>query len=71
MLLKWPTKSIVLGAPHTTGNTKVTMLGYNSTIIWKTINPDQTGISIDINQFVAYELPTVWAWTFKLTNLNF
>jgi alpha-L-fucosidase len=71
ILLKWPTKSIILGAPHTTSNTKVTMLGYNSNIIWKPINPDQSGIIIDIAQFVANALPSEWAWTFKLTNLNF
>jgi alpha-L-fucosidase len=71
ILLKWPTKSIIIDAPHTTSNTKVTMLGYNSNIIWKPINPDQSGIIIDIAQFVANALPSEWAWTFKLTNLNF
>ncbi len=47
------------------------MLGYNSNIIWKPLNPDQSGIIIDIAQFVANALPSEWVWTFKLTNLNF
>jgi hypothetical protein len=63
--------SQILGSPHTTSNTKVTMLGYNSNIIWKPLNPDQSGIIIDIAQFVANALPSEWVWTFKLTNLNF
>lgn len=70
MLLKWPAKSIILGAPHTSPNTEVTMLGYNSTIIWNKLSPS-IGISIDVDQFCANQLPTQWAWTFRLKNLVF
>ena len=69
ILIQWPKKSIILGAPHVSPTTEVTMLGYNSSISWKTIS-SSIGIIIDVSQFVAASLPTQWAWTFKLTNLD-
>jgi alpha-L-fucosidase len=70
LLLQWPKKSIILGAPYVTPTTEVSMLGYNGTIVWKTIS-NSIGITIDVSQFGADSLPTQWAWAFKLTNLDF
>ena len=72
-LLVWPKGSteISLGAPITTSNTQVTLLGSNiGPLKWRPLNGTD-GIIIDVSNVEAYSLESDWAWTFKLPNTKY
>jgi len=72
-LLVWPKGSteISLGAPITTSNTQVTLLGSNiGPLKWRPLNGTD-GIIIDVSNVEAYSLESDWAWAFKLTNTKY
>ncbi|KAL3877688.1 hypothetical protein ACJMK2_035355 [Sinanodonta woodiana] len=67
LLLEWPDSDLLLQSPVTTSYTKVTLLGYNGDLKWKTKSP--TGMAILIPTIPFNKMPCEWAWTFKLENL--
>ena len=67
--LDWPVNNTLsLGAPVTTSQTKVNMLGYASNFNWKARTGG--GIDIMIPAISPIQLPSQWVWTFKLQNLK-
>ena len=70
ILLQFPKDGIVnIGAPVITSSTNVKMLGYSNAIKWSgKIN--NAGLMIDISSINIASLPSVWAWVFKLQNVQ-
>ena len=69
IILSWPQDStLTLGAPVTTSQTTVTMLGYDGTFKWQA-HPGG-GIVLTIPPIPANKMPCKWAWTFKINNLK-
>lgn len=70
VVLSWPqNNTLTLGAPITSTNTIVTMLGYPEKFQWTTTAGAQ-GLNITIPNISWNKLPCQWAWTFKLTNIQ-
>ncbi|XP_076100706.1 alpha-L-fucosidase-like [Mytilus galloprovincialis] len=70
VVLSWPqNNTLTLGAPITSTNTIVTMLGYPEKFQWTTTTGAQ-GLNITIPNISWNKLPCQWAWTFKLTNIQ-
>jgi len=68
-VLNWPENNqLQLASVKPTAQTKVSMLGYNGTLTFKAKEP--TGIIVDFSSIQWTHLPTVWAWTLKLENLE-
>lgn len=67
IVLKWPKNNILyLGAPVTTSDTRVTMLGYKGKeFSWK----GGEGINITFPAISYNELPCQWSWVLKMENL--
>ncbi|CAF1486578.1 unnamed protein product [Rotaria sordida] len=71
-LLVWPnnTTEILLGAPVSSSNTTVTLLGSNvGPLNWRSAS-ESGGIIIDVSNIEAYSLASDWAWIFKLQNIT-
>ena len=67
--LDWPANNVLsLGAPVTTSQTTVNMLGYAENLKWKARGG--SGIDIMIPPISPLQLPSQWVWTFKLMNLK-
>ncbi|CAG5124359.1 unnamed protein product [Candidula unifasciata] len=70
-LFAWPNANILkLGAPVTTPNTAVSLVGYKGSPFSWTASPGQ-GLSIIMPNINPNDLPSQWAWVLKLTNLTF
>ena len=70
ILLEWPlTDELTLGAPISTSETQVTMLGYKGEFNWKPAT-DKGGIIISVPCIPANQLKSRWAWVFKLLNVH-
>jgi hypothetical protein len=68
-MLNWPIGQLVLGAPVPTMNTVVTMLGgKQESLGW--IGRPQGGIIITFPEWSFYDMPSKWAWVFKMTNIK-
>jgi len=68
-VLNWPADNqLKLAAVKPTEQTKVSMLGYNGTLTFKPLKP--SGITVDFSSLQWTRLPTLWAWTLKLENLE-
>ena len=71
-LLVWPgnTTEITLGAPVSTANTRVTLLGSAlGPLKWRAASATG-GMIIDVSNVTIYSLASEWAWVFKLEGLN-
>ncbi|KAJ7392377.1 Tissue alpha-L-fucosidase [Desmophyllum pertusum] len=65
--LEWPsTDELTLGAPISTENTQVTMLGYEGKFVWKPAT-DRGGIIVCIP---VSELPSKWACVVKMRKVK-
>ncbi|XP_052075492.1 alpha-L-fucosidase-like [Mytilus californianus] len=70
ILLEWPDNNLVkLGAPITSKDTTVSMLGYPEKVTW-TAGAGGKGINIQIPPLSVKTVPCEWAWTFKMTGLQ-
>jgi len=64
--LQWPyTGVLTLGAPISTHNTQVTMLGYEGKFVWKPAT-DKGGLIVTVPCIPTNILKSKWAWVFKL-----
>lgn len=64
--LQWPfTGVLALGAPISTENTQVTMLGYEGKFAWKPAT-DKGGLIVTVPCIPTNKLKSKWAWVFKL-----
>ena len=64
--LQWPfTGVFTLGAPISTENTQVTMLGYEGKFAWKPAT-DKGGLMVTVPCIPTNKLKSRWAWVFKL-----
>ncbi|CAF4847077.1 unnamed protein product [Rotaria sp. Silwood1] len=71
-LLVWSkdTTEIMLGAPISSGSTRVTLLGSDvGPLKWHSII-SSGGIIIDVSNIKTYSLASDWAWVFKLENVS-
>lgn len=73
--LKWPTSGkLVLGDPiFTADETQVRMLGTENDLKWKHGSKHKSGkrkIEIHVPVIPLSELPCLWAWVFKLSNVR-
>ncbi|CAF0972639.1 unnamed protein product [Rotaria sp. Silwood1] len=71
-LLVWPndTAEITLGAPVSSGSTRVTLLGSDvGPLKWRSAGASG-GIIIDVSNIKIYSLASDWAWVFKLENIT-
>ena len=72
-LLIWPKErtEITLGAPLSSSNTVVTLLGSGGDpLSWRVANGTR-GIVIDVSKVQLHLLRSEWTWAFKLENLLF
>jgi len=69
-VLKWPDDNqLELASPKPTAQTKVTLLGYNRTVL--TVKPLQpSGMTVDLSSVQWTRLPSLWAWVLKLEYLE-
>lgn len=65
--LKWLGKELILSRVKPTNKTKVTMLGYNKQLKWKYTN---NKLHIEVPVLLIDELPTKYAYIFKLTDVK-
>lgn len=64
--LQWPfTGVLALGAPISTENTQVNMLGYEGKFAWKPAT-DKGGLIVTVPCIPTNKLKSKWAWVFKL-----
>ena len=64
--LQWPfTGVFTLGAPISTENTQVTMLGYEGKFAWKPAT-DKGGLIVTVPCIPTNKLKSKWTWVFKL-----
>ena len=71
-LLVWPsnTTEVTLGAPVTSTDTEVTLLGSTvGPLKWQSAGTSG-GIIIDVSNIKIYSLASDWAWVFKLQNIK-
>ncbi|CAG5131394.1 unnamed protein product [Candidula unifasciata] len=69
IVLTWPESSnLTLASPVTTASTTVTMLGYNTPFSWSPL--PNSGLQIQIPAIPFNQLPSKWAWVFKLTGIS-
>lgn len=70
ILLTYPQDSVlILGAPKVTNSTNVTMLGYTGAIHWSPLQ-QSTGLMIDLHSISPANLPSSYAWVFKIENIQ-
>jgi len=71
VVLKWPQNDLLhLGAPRTTTETLVSMLGYSGSGVFQwTSGTGGRGIDIQFPRISFNELPSTWAWILKLQHL--
>lgn len=68
IVLSWPTKNtLYLGAPITTTQTTVSLLGYNNPIQWQ--KGASGGITLQIPPIPPNKMPCDWGWVFKMEML--
>jgi hypothetical protein len=71
-LLIWPNDSteITLGAPISSSNTRITLLGSDiGSLKWRPASATG-GIIIDVSNIKIYSLGSDWTWVFKLENVG-
>lgn len=71
-LLVWPqnTTEILLGAPVSSSNTRIFLLGSDiGPLKWRPASVTG-GIIIDVSNVKIYSLASNWAWVFKLENIG-
>ena len=69
IVLFWPEGPILsLGSVHPTSMTKVTLLGYNTTVDW--IKSPSGGIDIIMPHIPISKMPCLWAWVFRMQGVN-
>ena len=71
-LLAWPKDKaeITLGAPLSTADTQVTLLGSDvGPLKWQSAG-GSGGIIIDVSNVEIYSLASDWVWVFKLENIG-
>lgn len=67
--MQWPaTGMLELDAPHSTDQTRVSMLGLSVDIKWKP-RSEEKGIVIEMPTVPVTQIPSQWAWVFKLTGV--
>ena len=70
IVVEWPSRDeLTLGAPISTGDTQVTMLGYQGKFDWKPAS-DKGGMIVTMPGIPVNKLPSQWAWTLKLENVK-
>ncbi len=70
ILLNWPVgNTLILGAPVTTSQTTVTLLGYKGDP-FKWAAHSGGGIDITFPAIPVNKMPCEWAWVLKLENLS-
>lgn len=70
IVLEWPsTEQLTLGAPISTEETQVTMLGYEGKIVWKPASV-KGGLIVMMPGVPVNRLPSQWAWVLKLQNVE-
>uniref|UniRef100_UPI00358EC362 tissue alpha-L-fucosidase-like n=1 Tax=Myxine glutinosa TaxID=7769 RepID=UPI00358EC362 len=69
-MLEWPANNTLsLGSVETTPHTKVAMLGYPSSLSWKSIKPQ--GVMVQLPALLPSDLPSpIHAWVLKLTGIK-
>ena len=68
----WPsnTTEVTLGAPVTSTDTEVTLLGSNvGPLKWQSAGAS-SGIIIDVSNIKPHSLTSDWTWVFKLRNIQ-
>ncbi|KAL3877697.1 hypothetical protein ACJMK2_035363 [Sinanodonta woodiana] len=69
IIQNWPTgQTLTLGAPVTTSNTVVSLLGYPNNFSWSPAS-SAGGIVIEMPYIPVSVLPCQWAWVFRFQNL--
>ena len=71
-LLVWPKNGteVTLGAPVSTADTQVTLLGSSAgPLKWRAAG-GSSGIIIDVSNVKIYSLASDWAWVFKLQKIT-
>ena len=71
-LLKWPsnTTEILFGAPVSSSNTIVTLLGSTvGPLTWRGIE-GKSSMIIDVSNIQIYSLESDWVWVFKLQHIS-
>ncbi|GFR67301.1 alpha-L-fucosidase-like [Elysia marginata] len=66
-VFNWPSGDFTLAAPQVTAETKVTLLGYPTSLSFTGLG--QKGIVIHIPPIPFNQMPCMWMWTLKITNL--
>jgi len=67
--LAWPKDNMLtLAAATATKQTSVSLLGYTGNLNWTSLSPSG-GIIVSIPSISVDQLPSEWAWVFKLDNL--
>lgn len=70
IVLEWPsTDHLNLGAPNSTEDTQVTMLGYDGKFLWEPASA-KGGMVIDFPPIAINKIPSEWAWVLKLENIK-
>ncbi|XP_070580011.1 alpha-L-fucosidase-like [Ptychodera flava] len=69
IVLDWPNSDkLLLGAPKTTEQTTIMMLGYPTPLTWSAEQP--TGLTVTMPTIPISRLPCQWAWVLKFTNIS-
>ena len=63
--LEWPDSELILNIPKPTKETKIELLGRKSALKWYYKNDK---LHIDISEVNYNEMPSNYAWTFKINN---
>jgi len=71
IVLKWPQNNqLELGAPSTTDETVVSMLGYDGPGVFQWMpRTEGRGVNIHFPRISFDQLPSTWAWVLKLEHL--
>ncbi|GAJ11856.1 unnamed protein product, partial [marine sediment metagenome] len=65
--LEWPEKELVLNIPQPSEDTKVSLMGREGLLPWRYENGK---MYIDISPVKFNEMPSFYAWTFRLENFQ-
>ena len=70
IVLEWPSSDhLNLGAPVSTADTQVTMLGYDGKFLWEPAG-EKGGMVIVFPPIAVNKIPSKWAWVLKLENIK-
>lgn len=70
IVLEWPTTDqLTLGAPISTEDIQINMLGYDEKFVWKPATK-KGGIIVTMPAIPVNKLPSKWAWVLKLRKVK-